>query len=80
MRNCPEEYDLITKTKAEGMGVTADLVEMIAYRSDNPSFQTVAFRKALSDFRRYKCRTPNKAIFNLDTEVETIKRRLKLSD
>lgn len=62
------------------MGVTADLVEMIAYHSDNPSFQTVAFRKALSDFRRYKCRTPNKAIFNLDTEIETIKHRLKISN
>lgn len=80
MRNCPEEYDLITKTKAEGMGVTADLVEMIAYHSDNPSFQTVAFRMVLSDFRRYKCRTPNKATFNLDTEIETIKRRLKISN
>ena len=80
IRNCPEEYNLITKTRAEGMNITADLVEMIAYRSDNPSFQTTAFRKALSDFRRYKCRTPNKATFSLNAEIETIKRRLKLSN
>ena len=80
MRNCPEEYDLIMKTKAEGMGVTADLVETIAYRSDSPSFQTIAFREALSDYRRYKCRTPNKVTFDVDMEIETIKRKLKLSD
>lgn len=62
------------------MGVTADLVETIAYRSDNPSFQSVEFRIALSDFRRYKCRTPNQAKFNIDAEVAAIKRKLKLSD
>lgn len=62
------------------MGITADLVEIIAYRSDNPAFQTVEFRKALSDFRRYKCRTPNRAQFDLDSEVAAIKRKLKLSD
>lgn len=80
MRNCPEEYDLITKTKAEGVGVTADLVETIAYRSDNPFFQTVAFREVLSDYRQYKCRTPNKVAFDIDVEIETIKRKLKLPD
>lgn len=80
IRNCPEEYELITKTRTEGVGITADLVEMIAYRSDNPSFQTVAFRRALTDYRRYKCRTPNKVAFNIDAEIETIKRKLKLSE
>lgn len=80
MKNCPEEYELICKTKAEKMGITADLVETIAYRSDNPSFQTVEFRIALSDFRRYKCRTPNQAKFDVDFEVAAIKRKLKLSD
>lgn len=62
------------------MGVTADFVEAIAYRSDNPSFQTIEFRKALSDFRRYRYRTPNKTKFDLNTEVEAIKRKLGLSD
>lgn len=80
IRNCPEEYDLIAKAKAEGMQISADLIESIAYLSDNPSFQSVAFRKALSDYRRYKCRTPNKATFDVDVEVEMIKRKLKLID
>lgn len=78
--NCPEEYELIMKTKTEGIGITADLIETIAYRSDNPSFQSASFRKALADFRRYKCRTPNKTVFDMDTEIEAIKRKLKLTD
>lgn len=80
IRNCPEEYELITKVKAERMSITADLVEMIAYKSDNPSFQSAEFRIALSDYRRYRCRTPNKASFNIDAEIEAIKHKLKLSD
>ena len=80
IKNCPEEYELIMKAKADGVSITADVVESIAYRSDNPSFQLVAFRTALSDFRRYRCRTPNKVAFNADDEVEAIKRRLKLLD
>lgn len=79
-KNCPEEYELIVKAKTEGASVTADLVETIAYRSDNPSFQSVTFRKALSDYRRYKCKTPNQAHFDLDAEVAAIKRRLRLTD
>lgn len=79
-KHCPEEYDLIMKTKAEGVAITADLVETIAYRSDNPSFQSVKFREVLSDFRKYKCRTPNKATLDVDSEVEMIKRKLKLAD
>lgn len=62
------------------MGITADLVEIIAYQSSNPSFQSTDFRKALSDFRKYKCRTPNRAQFNLDSEIAAIKRKLKLSN
>lgn len=80
IKYCPTEYELIIKAKAEGAAITADLVEMIAYESDNPSFQSVDFRKALSDYRRYKCKTPNKAKFSLDAEVAAIRRKLNLTE
>lgn len=75
---CPMEYELISKARNERVGVSADLVEAIAYHSDNPSFRSVEFRKALTDYRRYKCRTPNKVEFNLDSEIASIKFKLNL--
>ena len=80
LRFCPVEYELITKAKSERLGVNADLVETIAYHSDNPAFHSVEFRKALTDYRRYRCRTPNKVQFNIDSEIAAIKYRLKIND
>lgn len=78
MKNCPVEYELIQKTKKEGFSVSADLIEEFAYHSDNPAFQSVEFRKVLADYRRYKCKTPNKVQFNLEAEIAAIKRRLNI--
>lgn len=73
------EFELITKTNSERLGISADLVEVIAYHSDNPAFRSVEFRKALSDYRKYRCRTPNKVQFSLDNEIAVIKHKLKLT-
>ena len=73
------EYELIVKTKNERQGISADLVETIAYHSDNPAFRSVEFRKALTDYRRYRCRTPNKVAFNLDSEITAIKHKLNIT-
>lgn len=80
LKYCPTEYELIDKVKKERLKVDADLIEAIAYHSDNPAFRTVEFRKALTDFRRYKCKTPNKVKFNLDQEIKAIKLKLNLKD
>ena len=79
LKYCPVEYELINKAKSEGVGVSADLVEAIAYHSDNPAFRSVQFRKALTDFRRYRCRTPNRVEFNLESEIAAIKNKLKIN-
>lgn len=78
-RNCPVEYELIKKAREDRITITADMIEQIAYQSDNFAFQSVEFRKALSDYRQYKCRTPNRAKFDLDTELANIKKRLRLN-
>lgn len=72
------EYELITKAKNEKLGINADLIETIAYHSNTPAFRSVQFRKALADFRRYRCRTPNKTTFNLDNEIAIIKQKLNM--
>ena len=79
LRNCTVEYELITQAKNERLGISADLVETIAYHSDNPAFRTIEFRKALTDYRRYKCKTPNKVQFSLDNEIAIIKRKLNIT-
>lgn len=73
------EYELINKAKSERLGINADLVETIAYHSDNPAFRSVEFRKALTDYRKYRCRTPNKVQFSLDNEIAAIKYKLKIN-
>lgn len=78
LKYCPMEYELISRARNERVGVNADLVETIAYHSDNPSFRTVEFRKALTDYRRYRCRTPNKVEFNLESEIAAIKYKLNI--
>lgn len=79
IRYCPMEYELINKAKSERLGINADLVETIAYHSDNPAFRSVEFRKALTDYRKYRCRTPNKVQFSLDNEIAAIKYKLKIN-
>lgn len=75
------EYDLVTEAGRTGrQGITADLVEMIAYQSDNTAFQSPEFRRALADFRKYRCKTPNKVQFSLDREIQAIKHQLKIKD
>lgn len=80
-RYCPLEYELIDDAKnSVNQRNKADFIESLAYRSDNVAFQTAEFRKCLSDFRKYRCKTPNVARFDLDTEIEAIRNRLKLKD
>lgn len=80
LKHCPLEYELIAKAKREGLAVNADLAETISCHSNSPAFHSVEFRKALADYRRYKCRTPNKVQFDLDSEIAAIKRKLKIGD
>lgn len=79
-RNCPTEFQLIQKIRKDRYWVTADVIESIAYHSDNPAFQTVEFRQVLGDFRKYRLRTPNPARFDLDKEIAEIKRRLQIDE
>lgn len=80
LKYCPVEYELITGIKKERLNVSADMVETIAYKSNNPIFHTAEFRKVLGDYRKYKTKTPNKVQFNLDSEIRAIKYKLKLTD
>ena len=75
---CPVEWRFITDIKtANGLNVTADFLENLAYMSDNPFFRTEKFRRALMDFREYGYVTPNRKGFDLDDELRYIRDRIR---
>lgn len=77
MTRCPLEYKLLIESVRKKK-INANLIEAFVYTSDNEAFRTLAFRKALIDYRRYGKRTPNKVVFNVDKVVELIRENVKL--
>lgn len=75
LHRCPLEYRLIRDSIASRR-IPVNLVEAVAYASDNPAFKTVEFRKALIDFRKYGLRTPNAVQFDVDAEIKLILAKL----
>lgn len=59
--------------------IVIELIETIAFTSENPVFKTIDFWKALTDFRKYGRSTPNPVRFDVDAEVKRIIRNLKKS-
>jgi len=77
-RYCPVEYELVLEAKKAGVSITADIVEEVVDGSNNPMCKTSAFRKALGDYRRYKCSTPNSNEINTESECLLIRKYLGL--
>lgn len=72
------EYELVLEAKKAGAGITADVVEDIVDGSGNPMCKTSAFRKALGDYRRYKCSSPNTDEIDTESECLLIRKYLGL--
>lgn len=43
-------------------------------------FRTKEFHDALRDWEQYGARTPNKIVFNLDTEIDFIRKMKNIND
>ena len=52
----------------------------MALKSNNPMFRTKEFHDALKDWEQYGVRTPNKIVFNLDAEIDFIRKMKNIDD
>ena len=73
------EYEMIRETaRTTKRGITASMVEDVINATQNPMADSLAYRKALGDFRRYRTKTPNKGMIDVESETELIKEKLGL--
>ena len=61
---------------ASAMRISSNIIRSFALESDNPVFRTQRFHDALKDYERYGTRTPNRIEFNLEAEINFIRKTL----
>ena len=70
IHECPLEFELLKEIFGKVcIRNNVYLVESFAYSSDNPFFKTETFRKALLDYKKYGCRTPNRMPDDAEREL-----------
>lgn len=76
LRYCPTEYSMIRSIAADKHRITADLVDSVVSATQNPMAESLAYRRALGDYRKYRTRTPNAGMIDIQDETELIEKKL----